>query len=268
MWFVRQGFYNKDYAKTIDDVKLSQILINIIGNACKFTENGTISLDIQAVSIENERAKLKLKDTGIGIAESKQQLIFDEFAQVENERGEYQATGLGLPIVKKLLEIHKSEISLISEEGEGTEIAFEISYDIAKESYEVESGVKLESKISIDNKTILVVDDNRINRIITRKMLEKYKANPLVAGGSLEAVELAKTKSIDLILMDINMPGMDGLEATEAIRSFNKNVPVIALTAVEIEEMRESIQNSLICDIIIIKPYDEMVFVETILKHI
>ena len=252
-----------------DDVKLSQILINVIGNACKFTENGTIVLDVEAVLIENERVNLnfKIKDSGIGIAKNKQQLIFDEFAQVKNEGGEYQGTGLGLPIVRKLLEIHKSEINLISEEGKGTEISFEIDYDIAKESYEVEQDIKLESKISINNKTILVVDDNRINRIVTRKMLEKYKANPLVAEGGIEAIKLVKEKAVDLILMDINMPGMDGLEATEAIRTFNKNVPIIALTAVEIEEMRESIQNSTICDIII-KPYDEVVFVETILKHI
>ena len=252
-----------------DDVKLTQILINIIGNACKFTENGTIILDIQALSIENERARLRfrIKDTGIGIARSKQQLIFDEFTQVEKEGGEYQGTGLGLPIVKKLLEIHKSEINLISEEGKGTEITFEITYDIAKESYEVEKDIMLESKISINNKTILVVDDNRINRIVTRKMLEKYKANPIVAEGGIEAIKLVKENTIDLILMDINMPGMDGLEATSIIRSFNENIPIIALTAVEIEEMRDSIQNSTICDIII-KPYDELVFVETILKHI
>ncbi|WP_452224313.1 ATP-binding response regulator [Lacinutrix chionoecetis] len=252
-----------------DDVKLSQILINVIGNACKFTENGVISLDVNAIAIKDEKATLnfKIKDTGIGIAESKQQLIFDEFTQVKNEGGHYQGTGLGLPIVKKLLELHNSEINLISEEGKGTEISFTITYDIAEENYSEVVDIELEPKISINNKSILVVDDNRINRIVTRKMLEKYKAKPLVAEGGLKAVEIVKNNKIDLILMDINMPEVNGLEATEAIREFNSTVPVIALTAVEIEEMRESIQNSTICDIII-KPYDELVFVETILKHL
>lgn len=252
-----------------DDVKLSQILINLIGNACKFTENGKISLDINAVEIENESIKLnfKVKDTGIGIPKSKQISIFDEFTQVEHEGGEYQGTGLGLPIVKKLIALHKSEINLISEEGQGTEISFDITCDIAQENYSTEETIVLEPKISINNKTIMVVDDNRINRIVTRKMLEKYKAKPLVAESGEKAIEIARENEIDLVLMDINMPGMNGLEATEAIRAFNDSVPVIALTAVEIEEMRESIKNSTICDIII-KPYDELVFVETILKHI
>jgi len=252
-----------------DDVKLSQILINLIGNACKFTENGKITLDVNSEVVKNELVSLsfKITDTGIGIPKSKQQAIFDEFTQVENESGEYQGTGLGLPIVKKLVALHNSEIKLISEEGKGTEISFDIDYDIAKENYTHAEAVELEPKISINNKTILVVDDNRINRIVTRKMLEKYKAKPIVAESGEEAVIVAKENEIDLILMDINMPGMNGLEATEAIRSFNVNIPIIALTAVEIEEMRERIKNSTICDIII-KPYDEMVFVETILKHI
>ncbi|RLJ64316.1 phospho-acceptor domain-containing protein [Lacinutrix venerupis] len=252
-----------------DDVKLSQILINIIGNACKFTENGiiTVNVGVEAIKDDNVTINFNIKDTGIGIEKSKQEVIFNEFAQVENRTKGYQGTGLGLPIVKKLLEIHKSKINLISEEGKGTEISFKITYDIATETSQVIKENLLESKISIRNKTILVVDDNRINRIVTKKILEKYKAKPLVANGGLEAIEFVKNNTVELILMDINMPEMNGLEATEAIRLINPDVPVIALTAVEIEEMKESIQNSTICDIIV-KPYDEVVFIETILKHI
>ncbi|WP_082041708.1 ATP-binding protein [Lacinutrix sp. Hel_I_90] len=250
-----------------DDVKLSQILINLVGNACKFTENGIISLEIESNSAGSEAANItfKIKDTGIGIPLSKQHEIFDEFTQVSND-GEYQGTGLGLPIVKKLLELHESEITLESEEGKGTQVSFTITYAISEDNYKASKEIILLPKISINNKTILVVDDNRINRIVTQKMLEKYKAKPLVAESGERAIEIVKEEEIDLILMDINMPGMNGLETTEAIRAFNSDVPVIALTAVEIEEMRDTIENSTICDIII-KPYDELVFVETILKH-
>ncbi|WAC01996.1 ATP-binding protein [Lacinutrix neustonica] len=251
-----------------DDVKLSQILINLIGNACKFTENGTITLDIDSSSVEGDCAQLNFKiiDTGIGIPVSKQKVIFDEFTQVSND-GEYHGTGLGLSIVKKLIELHDSEIFLNSEEGKGTQVSFSLTYDISEDNYKSIKEMVLQPRISINSKTILVVDDNRINRIVTRKMLEKYKAKPLVAESGESAIEIVKKEKIDLILMDINMPGMNGLEATEAIRQFNSTIPVIALTAVEIEEMRDTIQNSTICDIII-KPYDELVFVETILKHI
>ncbi|WP_299888855.1 response regulator [uncultured Lacinutrix sp.] len=262
---------SKDVPSVIigDDVKLSQILINLIGNACKFTENGTIDLDVKLIAVENKSVKLnfKIKDTGIGIPKNKQLAIFDEFTQVENDGGEYQGTGLGLPIVKKLLELHHSKIKLISDEGEGTEISFDVTYEIPEENYATTKPIELKPKISINNKTILVVDDNRINRIVTRKMLEKYKAKPLVAEGGEKAVDIVREQEVDLVLMDINMPRMNGLEATDAIRAFNTSIPIIALTAVEIEEMRDSIKNSTICDIII-KPYDEMVFVETILKHI
>ncbi|OIQ22679.1 ATP-binding protein [Lacinutrix sp. MedPE-SW] len=252
-----------------DDVKLSQILINLIGNACKFTENGTITLDINTETISNNTVKLNfvVKDTGIGIPKSKQEAIFDEFTQIEKEGGELLGTGLGLPIVKKLIELHQSKIYLESDEGKGTTISFSLNYDVANQSQNSVSTINVQSKISINNKRILVVDDNRINRIVTRKILEKYKAKPLLAETGPEAITLTKANKVDLILMDINMPGMNGLEATEAIRKFNVNVPIIALTAVEIEEMRESIKNSSICDIII-KPYDEIVFIETILKHI
>lgn len=252
-----------------DDVKLSQILINLIGNACKFTENGTIAVSISSQITEDKKAKIgfNIKDTGIGIPLSKQHKIFDEFSQIKNTESKYQGTGLGLPIVKKLLALHDAEINLVSEEGKGTEIAFDIIFEIAQENYNAAETIVHEAKVTIKNKTILVVDDNRINRIVTKKILEKYNTKPLLAEGGQEAIEIASKNHVDLILMDVHMPKMNGLEATEALRELNINVPIIALTAVTVEEMRERLEKSSMCDIII-KPFDEVVFVETINKHV
>ncbi|MAN59058.1 MAG: hybrid sensor histidine kinase/response regulator [Flavobacteriaceae bacterium] len=249
-------------------VRLSQILMNLIGNACKFTENGEIHILVETVKKRQDSVTLlfQVKDTGIGIAEDKQESVFDEFSQVESQTYHQQGTGLGLPIVRKLLELSNSTIRLESELGVGSIFSFEIQYEIADISTAKEEPFHLDVQL-LSGKSILVVEDNRINQIVTRKILEKNEMRCTLAENGQEGVTAVKQGDFDLVLMDINMPVMDGIEATKEIRKFNNSTPIIALTAVEVAEMRHEIYRAGMKDIIV-KPYDVKKFNQTILKNL
>lgn len=259
-----------------DSVRLSQILMNLIGNAIKFNENGNIWVNIDLLDKTPKglyRTKFTVKDDGIGIPTSKQKTIFEEFSQVENRNYNYQGTGLGLPIVKKLLALYDSEIKLKSKIGEGSTFSFVINLEAnTLDTIEVEQDFDAlqgdEHTIhSLKNVHILVVDDNRINQKITQKILEKRQFECSLANDGEEAIALTKNNTYDLILMDIHMPKIDGIEATKQIRAFNTVTPIVALTAVELDEMRATIMKSGMNDIIL-KPYDISQFLTTILKNI
>lgn len=258
-----------DSALLGDSVRLSQILINLIGNALKFTKNGNIWIKISSLDYLDQEFKLRfsIKDDGIGIPKSKQETIFEDFAQVKNQNEEYQGTGLGLAIVKKLIHLHESEIKIISEESVGSEFYFDLRYEKAiTEKNEFSAPIE---KISIGttNFNILIVDDNKINQIVTQNILKKKGYTCEVANNGMVAIETLKAKSFDLVLMDINMPEMNGLDATKVIRTFNTHIPIIALTAVEEGEVRDQAL-SVGMDDVIVKPYDTQQFFQTIVKNI
>ncbi len=260
-----------------DPVRFSQILMNLIGNAIKFNENGNIWLDVILEEVNKEgtyKTRFVIKDDGIGIPEDKQDSIFEEFSQVENENYSYKGTGLGLPIVKKLLELHNSKVELKSELGLGSEFSFYLN--LQKSTTQINHFLPKSNSVNdlddailqLDEKThILVVDDNKINQKITQKILEKHHFKSSVANDGQEAIDKTKVNNYSLILMDINMPNVNGIEAAIAIREFNKQIPIVALTAVEMEEMRIKILDSGMNDIIA-KPYDVSRFLSTILKNI
>lgn len=260
-----------------DPVRFSQILMNLVGNAIKFNENGNVWLDVNLTEV-TDKGKYKIlftiKDDGIGIPKSKQDSIFEEFSQVENENYSYKGTGLGLSIVRKLLELHNSKVTLKSELGVGSEFSFllnlEKNYNPTKStSFKRDSLKDLDNAVlELDERThILVVDDNKINQKITQKILKKHHFNSSVATDGQEAIDKTRAHNYSLILMDVNMPKVDGIEATIAIRKFNPDIPIIALTAVEMEEMRIKILDSGMNDIIA-KPYDVSQFLSVILKNL
>lgn len=251
-----------------DEMKISQVLINLIGNASKFTHNGIIDIDVKRqADLEGKIClNFNIKDTGIGISEEKQATIFNEFAQIA-ENDEHHGTGLGLPIVKKILNLYESDLELKSEVGKGTEVSFKLCYEAAEEIVVAKNGVKTYPKDHFKGKHILVVDDNKINQLVTKKVLVGYGAKVSVAGGGAEAINLAGQDSFDLILMDINMPEINGFEATKAIREFDTQIPIVALTAVEMEKLTG--ENSFnLMNGCIIKPYKNEFFLDTISKHI
>jgi len=221
-----------------DSIHLSQILMNLISNACKFTENGEITIKAETQFTKDSKSSIKftIKDTGMGIAKDMQDSIFDEFSQVNTHSYNNSGSGLGLPIVKKLLALSNSTIHLESELGKGSIITFALSFEVIKEYVDKPTPIAINSKILIDKK-VLIVEDNRINQIVTKKILEKNGIICTIAENGQIAIDKIKENTYDLVLMDINMPVKNGIEASKEIRKFNKTIPIIALTAVEIEEI-------------------------------
>ncbi len=253
-----------------DPVRLSQVLMNLVGNAMKFTERGNIYIIAKQREFKDEVSTIyfEVRDDGPGIPESKKKVIFEEFSQLNSSNYNYQGTGLGLPIVKKLLRLFGSKIQLESKEGEGSTFSFIIKFkqDTSKKSETVDVSELLVEENSTP-KNILIVDDNRINQIVTKRILEKKNFNCEVAKEGLEAIEKVRQGDFDLVLMDVNMPGISGLEACKEIRKFNTEIPVVALTAVEVDEIREEIQAAGMNDIIV-KPYDVEQFYQIVYRNL
>ncbi|WP_339685646.1 response regulator [uncultured Nonlabens sp.] len=251
-----------------DSSRLSQVLINLLGNAGKFTENGKITLDVTLTSLTDLECFImfKVKDNGIGIAKDRQLAIFEEAAFIEHHH-ENEGTGLGLPISKSIIELHNSKLDLISDLGKGTEVRFVLRYELAKEKPLENNILQLNGNLSLlKGKKILVVEDNKINQVVTCKMLENLEIKVDTASDGITAIEKAQTVNYDLILMDINMPpGMDGFETAKKIRAFDENTPIIALTAAEQREVKKRIKDSAMNDYII-KPFKMEYFQSSLLK--
>lgn len=234
-----------------DSVKLSQILFNLVGNAIKFTEKGKIWIRIKNGGLTDNAIKLRfeIEDTGIGISEEKLEEIFESFSQgsIQINR-KYGGTGLGLTIVKNLLELLGSKIYLKSKEGLGTMFYFDINYEKTELQEEIEAPKRDYSKLA--GKKILIVEDIKVNQLITQKILHKQHIITQIIDNGTDAVNLVRSKTYDLILMDIHMPGISGLEATKLIRDFNKDIPIIALTAITIDDKIDDFYNAGFDDIL------------------
>lgn len=229
----------------IDDVRLGQILGNLISNAIKFTTKG--SIDVTVTKLENdddsELIRFSVRDTGLGIRKEEIDLIFDSFSQSSTaESRKFGGTGLGLAIVKKLLEKQGSEIQVKSKLLEGTEFSFDLRVMKSSRSVEVVNEDRLEEELQ--GISVLVVEDNHINAVITEKLLARWGALTDLAVNGYQAVEKAAENSYDLILMDIHMPDIDGYEAAKRIRELDNNnsrIPMFAFSAdVMVNQNKES----------------------------
>ena len=179
----------------------------------------------------------------------------------------YKGTGLGLPITKNIIELFGSTINLESDIGKGSTFSFNVSFDIDKEAIAKQTKPKPKTVALNGNYKILVAEDNKINQIVTRNILEKGNFQCDIAKNGLEAIKAMELKEYDLILMDINMPLLDGNEATREIRKTNTQIPIIALTAADIEEVKKDYKTIGYNDIIT-KPFDNTHFYQTILANI
>ncbi|XCF05819.1 ATP-binding protein [Tamlana crocina] len=253
-----------------DNVRLSQILINLIGNSIKFTSNGVINLRVSLTSLDEDQVGLRfeIEDNGIGIPKDKFDAIFETFSQLKDSNVNYQGTGLGLSITKNLITLFNSKIDLKSKEGVGTTFSFEVDFEIDK-SKAIEEKEALDNKIERPKEKyeILVAEDNKINQVVTKNLLEKQGYGCTIVKNGKEAFEAVSRKKYDLVLMDINMPIMNGNEATEAIREFNKTIPIIALTAADLEEIKQ-MYASIGYNDVVIKPFDNYEFFQVISTHI
>ncbi len=253
-----------------DPLKLSQIFINLIGNGIKFTKNGEVTVIVAMTKRENETVHLyfEVKDTGIGIAPEQQQHIFDSFEQgsIQINR-EYGGTGLGLAIVKSLLGLLGSDIQLKSELGKGSSFFFDLEFKSTDQLTEEYTPEQTTEEYDFSGLHLLIVEDNKINQVITKKMLLKKDMTCDIANNGLEAVAMARETSYDAILMDIHMPGISGEEATTAIRKFNSTIPIIALTAISLDDSLESFFAAGINGVVT-KPFKPEMFYQKIGKHI
>ena len=228
-----------------DATRLTQILVNLIGNAIKFTEKGHVFIHIYNKQVNGAHMELgfSISDTGIGIEKNKIPGIFDRFHQAEDSTTRnYGGTGLGLSIVKDLLLLQHGHIEVDSDLGKGTTFRFFIPYLISSEQF-------TESVLTDDNTlkqytsgeiNLLIVDDNEMNQSLMKHLLNEWNLCYDIAGNGAGALELLKHHKYDMVLMDIQMPGMDGYSATHHMRTVLKlDVPIIAMTAHALAGERE-----------------------------
>lgn len=218
-----------------DNTRLYQILINLLGNSIKFTECGEVKLKLNVVNQDKDNITInfEVSDTGIGIGQDKLSFIFDAYRQAEtNTSRKYGGTGLGLAITKKLIEMHNSEIIVTSEKGKGSSFMFTIKFAT---STPAEMLPLKGASYRTFSSSVLVVDDNEINRLLAKKVLFKWGITADFAENGKIALDMVQQKRYDLILMDIQMPVMGGMEAVKLIRQLEgnhfKDLTIIALTA-------------------------------------
>lgn len=216
--------------------RLSQVLINLVGNAIKFTKRGYITL---SVTLQEDKLLFKVTDTGIGIAENKLEIIFDSFTQAENyTTREYGGTGLGLSISKKLVTVMGGTIGVESILGEGATFFFTLPYKKIETYVQEDPNNEIKTPRA-DVPLVLVVEDNKVNQELVLIYLNLLECNVHVAENGVEALERVDKYQYDLILMDIQMPKMDGMAATSAIRKKNTKVPIIAMSAHALEREKK-----------------------------
>lgn len=253
-----------------DKIRLMQVLVNLVENAIKFTPRGSVSVHLYPSAISEEQLQLRIEvaDTGIGIAPEKQLYVFESFTQSHSANNRsFGGTGLGLAICKELVEMQGGEINVISDLGKGAlftvELPFRYDDSISPEGEKL-TPQQMNSKPLL-GKSILVVEDNQINQKVAFHALQKGGARVHIVENGQTAVELTLLQSYDCILMDIQMPEMDGYEATRAIRKNGINTAIIAMTASalkgEKEKCLEAGMNAYIS-----KPYEQQELFTTILK--
>ncbi|MBL4716414.1 MAG: hypothetical protein COC01_05440 [Bacteroidetes bacterium] len=260
-----------------DDIKLGQILINLIGNAIKFTEDGEISFGATYKEGDSKNASIEffVSDTGIGIPEKKLKGIFDSFIQVEGDKTRnVEGTGLGLSISKQFVELMGGELTATSTVGIGTKFSFTVKFPISEKS--------LMEIIMDDNKSldlskipkccILLVEDDEYNRLVAKDIMEGWEfiKSVDVAENGLIALEKVKNNNYDVVLMDVQLPEMDGLTATKEIRKMDEplcDIPIIALTAHAFkEEVDKCLKAGM--DTVVTKPIDSSILQNALLHFI
>lgn len=285
---IKQSFYSKASEKgfeirlsidndipaylTGDQVRLSQVLNNLLSNAVKFTHNGHVGIRLEKQKITDKVATIKfiIEDTGIGIPSESLGIIFDPFEQESHVSSNgYGGTGLGLAITKRLVELHKSTISVSSKQGEGTEFTFTINFVIDHKDHSKDNEIPVfapGSTSDLHGMRILVVDDNKMNLMIASKFLKRWQAEVDEALDGKAAIEMVRKFYYDLIIMDLQMPLMDGFETARIIKRTNPHVPIIALTADAMPETHSKAFAAGMCDYLT-KPFVPQILFDKVAKY-
>ena len=254
-----------------DPVRLHQVILNLVSNAVKFTSEGTITVGVRMLVQDKDKVILEfaVTDTGIGIEEDKLGTVFDDFQQATSGTSRlYGGTGLGLAIVKNLVEPQGGTINVRSRVGVGSTFSFILSFGKTTEKADAESSVSIEREMEFKDVKILVVEDIALNQLLMKTLLEDFGFEMEVAGNGKLALEKLRTTRYDIVLMDLQMPVMNGFEATEYIRNeLHLTVPIIALTAdvttVDVEKCKAVGMNDYIS-----KPIDDKLLYSKIIKYL
>ena len=235
-----------------DPDRIKQILFNLLGNAFKFTQSGEIRLIVQCSPLAKQEGiilQLTVSDTGIGISPENQKLLFQEFIQVGESSQHIQGTGLGLVITRNLLALMGGKISITSQEGKGSQftasIPLRFDTDLSNVTLIQQPETPTLQTSTTNHCRVLLVEDNEVNQIISKAILKQLGCEITLANDGQEAIEAFSSAPFDLILMDCNMPVMDGFEATQQIRNLEHQqnittpIPIIALTAHAFDEIKQ-----------------------------
>jgi CheY-like chemotaxis protein len=224
-----------------DETRLYQILSNLLSNAMKFTEQGGISLEVKKLFSSSTKATIQfvVKDTGIGIPKDKHREIFDSFTQADvNTTRKYGGTGLGLAIIKKLISLFNSELVLESEEGKGSIFHFSLELKINEHRKSFINEDKAGHLQMLTGTKVLIAEDNPVNLSVAKRFLQKWGIVVHEATNGREAVEKFRNNEYDVLLIDLEMPEMDGVTALKEIRSLNTSIPAVAFTAAVYDNMQ------------------------------
>jgi PAS domain S-box-containing protein len=257
-----------------DPIRLNQILSNLLSNAMKFTINGSITVFVNELSRNGNVSKIEftVSDTGIGIPKDRLEDIFDSFTQASADTTRhFGGTGMGLAICKKLVELQGGTITIDSEPGKGSTFRFIISFGVSQPGSHPKNTELQENYSGLEGKKILVAEDNKINFFVANKFLMGWGVTVVHAENGQIALDLLQKESFDLILMDLHMPVMDGIEAIRIIRKSEdpaiSNIPIVALTAAIMSESHDKIADLKIDDYVL-KPFKPHDLFERIQKHI
>lgn len=259
-----------------DPLRLKQVVMNLLSNAIKFTNVGSVTLIANFVT-ENEKEgwlKVSVIDTGMGINHIDQKIIFDEFAQVyyASTKEKQQGTGLGLAICKKIVESQGGKIQVESEENKGSRFSFEVPFEMTEKPVEELKNKNLEYNTNLlAGKRILLADDNMLNILLATTILKKYKIDYDAVYNGKEALELFNERNYDIVLTDIQMPEMGGVELTKLIRNLSDskkaNVPILGVTANVMQEDREKYLQSGMNELVL-KPFLEKELIDKIISFL
>jgi len=257
---------NQDFQIYSDPLRLKQVLINLLENAVKFTESGTINFGF---NIERNKVIFYVKDSGIGIPKDKLNVIFERFRKLdENNSKLYRGTGLGLTISKKLIQLLGGEMWVESQFGVGSTFYFSLPHF---GEYTSNNSIDIEKEGQLPywkNKSVLIVEDEEYNFLFLERLLIQTSITIYKAKNGIEAIEQFKAhKDLNLILMDIKMPDMDGITATKIIKQLNNKIPIIAQTAFAMKGDDEDLITAG-CDDYISKPINTDVLFKKIARYI
>lgn len=227
-----------------DEMRLIQVMNNLVANAIKFTEKGTISIEVKEVNHRSDHTEIyfAVKDTGIGIAQNKMRQIFESFTQADIETTrKFGGTGLGLAISKKIVDQMGGNLQADSQIGVGSTFYFTLSFKIARKQKSYVDENKLKGLSSLEGISVLLAEDNPINMIVAKRFLLKWNMTVFEAENGAKAVSLFYQHKPDILLIDLEMPEMDGAQAVAEIRKTHPEIPIIAFTAATYENIREDL---------------------------